>query len=96
MRARAERDWKVSTAYRILTRIGWGVVAMALYFAGAATVLDSVGVWWIVAGLGVGGMLVAAALPEPVPRDYISGAPTMVDTRQKLPAADVDEFPFAA
>jgi hypothetical protein len=82
MTTQAARDWKVSTSYRILMRIGWATIAVAVYFATAAAILDSVGVWWIVAGLAVGVMLLAAVLPEPVPQDYLNGAHTRVDTRR--------------
>jgi len=73
MTTSVERDWKVSTGYRILVRVGWAAIAMAIYFATAAAVLDSVGVWWIVAGLALGVMLLVSALTEPVPRDLITG-----------------------
>lgn len=79
MTARAHRDWKVTTSYRVLLKIGWAVIAMAVYFATAAAVLDAMAVWWIVAGLAAGVMLLMAALPEPVPRDLITGPHTMVD-----------------
>jgi hypothetical protein len=82
MTTRAERDWKVSTSYRILLRIGWAAIAVAVYFATAAAILDSVGVWWMVSGLAVGAMVLASVLPEPVPRDYLNSGTTRVDTHK--------------
>lgn len=96
MQPSAQRDWKVSAGYRTLTRIGGVLVVVGVWCAGAATALGSVGVWWIVAGLGASGLLVAATLPEPVPRDYISGAPTRVNTRPTLQTTEADQYPFAA
>jgi hypothetical protein len=79
MTTRVQRDWKVTTGYRMLLRVGWGVIVLAVYLAGAAAVLDSSTVWWIVAALAIGAMAVSAALPEPVPRDEITGRRTWVD-----------------
>ncbi len=79
MTTRVQRDWKVTTSYWILLRIGWAAIVVAIYFATAAAVLDSMGVWWIVAGLALGVMLLMAALPEPVPRDLITGSKNWVD-----------------
>lgn len=73
MTTRVQRDWKVTMSYRILLRIGWAVIAVAIYFAAAAAVLDSIGVWWMVAGLALGVMLLMSMLPEPVPQDLIIG-----------------------
>ncbi len=74
-----QHDWKVTTGYRILLRIGWAVIAVAVYFATAAAVLDSIAVWWIVAGLALAVMTLTAVLPEPVPRDLIIGPRNWVD-----------------
>ena len=68
--------------YRILLRIGWAAIAVAIYFAAAAAVLDSIGVWWIVAGLASSVMLLMSLLPEPVPRDLIIGPRNWVDSNQ--------------
>ena len=73
MTTRVQRDWKVTMGYRILLRVGWGVILLALYLAGAAAAFDSIAGWWAVAGLAIGAMLVSALLPEPVPRDQITG-----------------------
>ena len=73
MTTAAQRDWKVTTSYRILLRIGWAIILVAIYFAATATGLDSMGVWWMVAGLAFGVMMLMAILPEPVPRDLITG-----------------------
>ena len=81
MATRAAPDWKVSTSYRILVKIGWAIIAVAVYFATAAAILDSVSVWWMVAGLAIGGLVVSALLPEPVPDDYLNSSRTEVRTR---------------
>jgi hypothetical protein len=73
MTTRVQTDWKVTTGYRILLRIGWAAIARAIYCATAAAVLDSMGVWMLVAGLALGVMLLVGVLPEPVPRDLIIG-----------------------
>ena len=80
MTTRVQRDWKVTMGYRILLRIGWAAIAVAIYFAAAAAVLDSIGVWWIVAGLASSVMLLMSLLPEPVPRDLIIGPRNWVDS----------------
>ena len=79
MTSRAQTDWKVTTGYRNLLRIGWAAIFVAIYFAAAAAVLDSTGAWWIVAGLALGVMALAGALPEPVPRDLITGSRNWLD-----------------
>lgn len=83
MTTRVQRDWKVTTGYRILVNIGWATIVMAVYFATAAAVLDSVGVWWIVVGLAVGVMLLSSVLPEPVPRDLITGTNNWVGPHRR-------------
>jgi len=60
-------------------RIGWAVIAVAIYFASAAAMLDSMGVWMVVAGLAIAVMLLVGVLPEPVPRDLIIGRRNWVD-----------------
>lgn len=82
MTTRVQQDWKVTTGYRVLLRIGWGVMVLAVYLAGAAAVLDSAGVWWMVAGLAVGAIGLVAFLPEPVPRDQLVARRNSVDPRR--------------
>lgn len=77
------RDWKVTTAHRVLVRIGWAVTALAAYLAAAALVLGSVAVWWMVAALAAAAVLVGLLLPEPVPQEMITGHRTMVDPLRK-------------
>lgn len=74
MTTRVRRDWKVTSGYRNLLRVGWALITAAIYFAAAAAVFDSIAAWWIVVGLALGVMLLAGALPEPIPRDLIVGS----------------------
>lgn len=83
MTTRVQQDWKVTTGYRVVLRLGWGVIVLALYLVGAAAVLDSTRMWWAVAGLAAGAMCLSALLPEPVPRDQIVGRRTWVDPGQR-------------
>ena len=82
MTTRVQRDWKVTAGYRIVLRLGWAVMVFAVYLAGAAAVLDSSSVWWVVAGLAIGALGLVAILPEPVPRDQLVGRRNSVDTRR--------------
>lgn len=66
----------------MLLRIGWAVMAFAVYLAGAAAVLDSAGVWWMVAGLAMGAIGLVAFLPEPVPKDHLVARRNSVDPRR--------------
>jgi hypothetical protein len=77
------RDWKVTTAHRVLIRIGWAATALAVYLAAAALILGSVAVWWMVAALAASAVLVGLLLPEPVPQEMITGHRTMVDPLRK-------------
>ena len=83
MTTRVQRDWKVTTGYRVLLRAGWAVMVLALYLTGAAAVLDSARVWWMVVGLAVGALALVAILPEPVPRDQLVARRTRVDPLQR-------------
>lgn len=76
-------DWKVTTSYRVLVKVGWGAVVLALYFAAAALIVESVTVWWAVAALAGGAILVGLMLPEPVPHDMLNGPRTQVDPLQR-------------
>ena len=67
------RDWKVTTGYRVLLRFGWALIAFAVYLGGVASLFDSTAVWWIVAGIAVVVIFTSLLLPEPVPRDMITG-----------------------
>ena len=75
----APPDWKVTTGYRVLVKIGWGATALAVYLGAAASLLGVQGVWWIVAGLAVAAILVGMLLPEPVPREMITGHRNQID-----------------
>lgn len=63
----------MTTGYRVVLGLGWSTVVMAAYLAGAAAILDSIAIWWLVAGLALSAMLLRALLPDPVPREYITG-----------------------
>ncbi len=76
-------DWKITTGYRVLVKIGWGVISLAVYFAGAASILDAAVIWWIVAGLAIIVILTTLLLPEPIPRDMITGGSHRIDTRRR-------------
>jgi hypothetical protein len=82
MTTRVQRDWKVTTGYRVLLRVGWGVMGLAVYFAAAAAVLDSTSVWWAVAALAAGALGLVSNLPEPVPRDQLVERRSAVDPRR--------------
>jgi len=73
MTTQVQRDWKVTVSYRNLLRIGWAAISVAIYLAAAAAVLDSISVWWIVVGLAIAVLLLMSVLPEPIPRDFITG-----------------------
>ena len=75
-------DWKITTGYRVLVKIGWGVIVLAVYFAGAASILGAV-IWWIVAGLAIIVILTTLLLPEPIPRDMITGGTHHIDARRR-------------
>jgi len=79
MTTRVLPDWKVTTGYRIMLRIGWAAISMAIYLGGAAALLDSMRVWWIVVGLALAVMLLVSVLPEPVPHDLLTGPRNRVD-----------------
>ncbi|MEX0827171.1 MAG: hypothetical protein WD184_10530 [Acidimicrobiia bacterium] len=76
-------DWKVTTSYRVLVKVGWGAVVLAVYFAAAALILQSVTAWWAVAALAGGAIMVGVMLPEPVPRDMLNSHRTHVDPLQR-------------
>lgn len=74
-----QADWKVTTGYRVLVKVGWGATVLAIYLAAAAVILKSVTVWWMVAALAAGAIVVGLMLPEPVPHDMLNGHRTRVD-----------------
>jgi len=77
-------DWKVTTGYRVLIKVGWGATVLAVYLAAAASFLDASGIWWVVAGLAVAALLVGLLLPEPVPREMITGPRNRIDPMGRL------------
>jgi ABC-type spermidine/putrescine transport system permease subunit I len=73
------RDWKVTTAYRLLLQAGWGALALALFGAVSAVVIGVPGAWWMAAGLALVALLTVVALPDPVPAEMITGRVTRID-----------------
>ena len=72
-------DWKVTTGYRILVRIGWAATTLAVYMAAVALILGSSRAWWLVVALAASAILTGLLLPEPVPSDMLDGSRRMVD-----------------
>jgi len=67
------RDWKVTTGYRVLLKVAWGLVMLAIVGAVMAA-LDGVAAgWWAAAGLAALALLMGAMLPEPLPAEMITG-----------------------
>jgi hypothetical protein len=83
MTTSAHTDWKVTIQYRILLRLGWGLIGVALYLTGAAAILDVTAIWWTVAGLAVLALLTGVLLPEPVPRSMLSAGHNRVTAPRK-------------
>lgn len=81
--ARAPRDWKVTPAYRVLIKVGWGAFALALYAAGVAIVVGIPAAWWGVAAMAALALLVAILLPAPVPSELIVGGHNRIDSRRR-------------
>jgi ABC-type spermidine/putrescine transport system permease subunit I len=77
-------DWKVTSGYRFLLKLGWAVLALAAYGVVVALILGVPGAWWMAAGLAVLALLVVGVLPEPVPSEMITGRRTRIDTRRPL------------
>ncbi|HAX81876.1 MAG TPA: hypothetical protein DCY40_04840 [Actinobacteria bacterium] len=74
------RDWKLTTGHRVLVQVGWGLIALAVYLGAAASWFDTAAIWWAVAGLAVVVILTSLLLPEPVPRDMITGSAHLIDS----------------
>lgn len=72
-------DWKVTTGYRVLLLAGWGALALAVLWASLAAALGVPGGWWLAAGSAVLALLVVALLPEPIPREMITGRSNHID-----------------
>ncbi len=62
----------MTATYRTLVRLGWALVALAIYLAGAAAILDATAIWWMVAGLASLAIVTGLLLPEPVPRTMLN------------------------
>lgn len=73
------RDWKVTTGYRVLIKVGWSAIVLALYGAAVAIVVGIEGAWWVTAGMAAFALLVAALIPAPVPRELITGGRNHID-----------------
>ena len=72
-------DWKVTAGYRVLIRVGWVAIILAVYLAALALIFGSSRAWWMVVALAASAVLAGLLLPEPVPRDMLNGSRTMVD-----------------
>jgi hypothetical protein len=75
----AQRDWKVTTGYRVMLRIAWAVLILSVYGGAVAVVVGFRGAWWMAAGLAALAMLLTSMLPEPVPADLITEARSRLD-----------------
>jgi len=76
------RDWKVTTGYQILIRVGWSAIGLALYGATVAVVVGIESAWWIAAGMAAVALLVGVFMPAPVPRELITGGRNRIDPRR--------------
>jgi len=79
---RLPRDWKVTTGYRVLIKVGWLAIGLALYGAAVGVVIGIEEGWWAAAGLSGFALLVGVLIPAPVPRDLIVGGRNHIDTRR--------------
>lgn len=77
-------DWKVTTGYRVLIKVGWSAVALALYGAAVAVVVGIASAWWITAVMAAFALLVGALMPAPVPRDLITGGRNRIDAHRPI------------
>ena len=77
-----DRDWKVTAGYRMLLRMAWGLVALAVYGGVMAVVAGVVDAWWMAAGAAGLALLVGAFLPEPVPAEMLTGGRNHIDSRR--------------
>ena len=78
-----QRDWKVTTAYRMLLRMAWGLVALAVYGGVVAVLVGVVDAWWLAAGAAGLALLVGALLPEPVPAEMLTRGRQHIDSRRR-------------
>ncbi|MBU1866087.1 MAG: hypothetical protein KKE89_06700 [Actinobacteria bacterium] len=77
-------DWKVTAGYRVLIKVGWAAIALALYGATVAVVVGIDSAWWITAGLSAFALLVGIFMPAPVPRELIIGGRNRIDCHRPL------------
>ncbi|MCJ7726590.1 MAG: hypothetical protein MUP76_09430 [Acidimicrobiia bacterium] len=77
-------DWKVTTGYRVLIKVGWLAVALAIYGAAIALVVGIASAWWMAAGMAAFALLVGALMPAPVPRELITGGRNHIDARRPI------------
>jgi hypothetical protein len=73
-------DWKVTTAHRVLTVTGWAAALLALSGTVTAAVAGIEQAWWGSAGMAAVALILAILVPEPVPRDLITGSRNHIDT----------------
>ena len=79
---RLTRDWKVTTGYRVLIKVGWIAVGFSLYGAAVAVVIGIEEAWWAAAGMAGFALLVGVLIPAPVPRELITGGRNHIDARR--------------
>jgi len=77
-------DWKVTTGHRVLVRVGWLAIGLALYGAAVAVVVGIPEAWWVTVGMAVVALVISVVMPEPVPRELITGGRNHIDGRQNL------------
>lgn len=78
------QDWKVTTAYRLLLRVAWVAAIGAIYLVVVAAIMGVERAWWAAAGLAALALAIGAFLPEPVPRQFITGGRNHIDTRRSF------------
>ena len=79
---RPPTDWKVTTGYRVLMKVGWLAIGLALYGAAVAVVVGIPEAWWVTFGMACVALIVSVVMPEPVPREMITGGRNHIDGRK--------------
>jgi len=78
------RDWKVTTGYWVLIRVGWAAMALALYGAAVAVIVGIDSAWWMAAGMATFALLIGVLIPAPVPRELITGGRNRIDSHRPI------------
>mgnify|MGYP001828403350 CR=1 FL=1 len=77
-----DRDWKVTTGYRVLLRMAWGLVALAVYGGVVAILVGVADAWWLAVGAAGLALVMGAMLPEPVPAEMLTRHRQHIDSRR--------------